>query len=45
MGSALDVHRLHFAFTVTYHYLFPQLTTRLLPAHCHPQDNGIAHRR
>src|SRR5581483_6355674 len=26
MGNALDVHRLHFAFTVTYHYLFPQLT-------------------
>ena len=29
MGSALDVHRLHFAFTVTYHYLFPQLTMGL----------------
>jgi cytochrome bd ubiquinol oxidase subunit I len=29
MDSALDVHRLHFAFTVTYHYLFPQLTMGL----------------
>jgi cytochrome d ubiquinol oxidase subunit I len=29
MGSALDVHRLHFAFTVTFHYLFPQLTMGL----------------
>ena len=29
MGTALDVHRLHFAFTVTFHYLFPQLTMGL----------------
>jgi len=29
MDSALIVHRLHFAFTVTYHYLFPQLTMGL----------------
>ncbi len=29
MDSALDVHRLHFAFTITYHYLFPQLTMGL----------------
>ena len=29
MGSAVDVHRLHFAFTVTFHYLFPQLTMGL----------------
>ena len=29
MNSALDLHRLHFAFTVTYHYLFPQLTMGL----------------
>lgn len=29
MESALAVHRLHFAFTVTYHYLFPQLTMGL----------------
>ena len=24
MGQALDVHRLHFAFTITFHYIFPQ---------------------
>jgi cytochrome d ubiquinol oxidase subunit I len=29
MPDALLVHRLHFAFTVTFHYLFPQLTMGL----------------
>jgi cytochrome d ubiquinol oxidase subunit I len=29
MFDALTVHRLHFAFTITYHYLFPQLTMGL----------------
>src|SRR6516164_7701590 len=29
MDSALVLHRLHFAFTVTFHYLFPQLTMGL----------------
>jgi cytochrome d ubiquinol oxidase subunit I len=29
MDSALSLDRLHFAFTVTYHYLFPQLTMGL----------------
>lgn len=29
MNPALDVHRMHFAFTVTFHYLFPQLTMGL----------------
>src|SRR4051794_18989650 len=29
MDSALIVHRLHFAFTITFHYLFPQLTMGL----------------
>ena len=29
MDQALAVHRLHFAFTVTFHYLFPQLTMGL----------------
>jgi cytochrome bd ubiquinol oxidase subunit I len=29
MDSALWLHRFHFAFTVTYHYLFPQLTMGL----------------
>jgi cytochrome d ubiquinol oxidase subunit I len=27
--NALLLHRIHFAFTVTYHYLFPQLTMGL----------------
>ncbi|MCA9589123.1 MAG: cytochrome ubiquinol oxidase subunit I [Myxococcales bacterium] len=27
--SALTAHRIHFAFTITYHYLFPQLTMGL----------------
>jgi cytochrome bd ubiquinol oxidase subunit I len=29
MQDALAVHRLHFAFTVTFHYIFPQLTMGL----------------
>jgi cytochrome d ubiquinol oxidase subunit I len=29
MESALALHRFHFAFTVTYHYIFPQLTMGL----------------
>src|ERR1700735_5461534 len=29
MYWALSVHRLHFAFTITFHYLFPQLTMGL----------------
>ena len=29
MGQSLDVHRLHFAFTITFHYIFPQLTMGL----------------
>ncbi len=31
MDSAFLLHRLHFAFTVTFHYLFPQLTMGLAP--------------
>lgn len=31
MDNALTIDRLHFAFTVTYHYLFPQLTMGLAP--------------
>src|SRR5262252_255697 len=31
MDNALTVDRLHFAFTVTFHYLFPQLTMGLAP--------------
>src|SRR6202023_1731528 len=29
MEHALGVHRLHFAFTITFHYIFPQLTMGL----------------
>jgi cytochrome bd ubiquinol oxidase subunit I len=29
MENALELHRLHFAFTVTFHYIFPQLTMGL----------------
>src|SRR5215216_3631348 len=29
MNEALALHRLHFAFTITFHYLFPQLTMGL----------------
>ncbi len=29
MEDALTLHRLHFAFTITFHYLFPQLTMGL----------------
>ena len=29
MGDALFLHRLHFGFTITFHYLFPQLTMGL----------------
>lgn len=31
MSDALFLHRIHFAFTITYHYLFPQLTMGLAP--------------
>lgn len=31
MNDALFLHRIHFAFTVTFHYLFPQLTMGLAP--------------
>src|SRR5579859_4134288 len=31
MDDALLMHRLHFGFTVTFHYLFPQLTMGLGP--------------
>src|SRR4030088_1369592 len=29
MGQAVDVHRLHFAFPIPFHYIFPQLTMGL----------------
>jgi cytochrome d ubiquinol oxidase subunit I len=31
MDSALFIHRLQFAFTITFHYIFPQLTMGLAP--------------
>jgi len=31
VDDALLIHRLHFAFTITFHYLFPQLTMGLAP--------------
>ena len=31
MNDALFLHRIHFAFTMTFHYLFPQLTIGLAP--------------
>jgi cytochrome d ubiquinol oxidase subunit I len=31
MQDALFIHRLHFGFTITYHYIFPQLTMGLAP--------------
>ena len=31
MDDALFIHRLHFAFTITYHYIFPQLTMGIAP--------------
>jgi cytochrome bd ubiquinol oxidase subunit I len=31
VNDALFIHRIHFAFTITYHYLFPQLTMGLAP--------------
>src|SRR5882762_8969567 len=31
MDTALLIHRLQFAFTITFHYLFPQLTMGLAP--------------
>ena len=31
MNDALFIHRIHFAFTITYHYIFPQLTMGVAP--------------
>jgi len=40
MDSALLVHRLHFAFTITFHYLFPQLTMGLAGCYRYSCDQG-----
>jgi cytochrome d ubiquinol oxidase subunit I len=44
MDSALLVHRIHFAFTITFHYLFPQLTMGLAPLIVVLKTLGIRHR-
>ena len=43
MDSALLVDRLHFAFTVTFHYLFPQLTMGLAPLIVVLKTIGLRH--
>jgi cytochrome d ubiquinol oxidase subunit I len=43
MDSALLVHRLHFAFTITFHYLFPQLTMGLAPLIVVLKTLGLRH--
>jgi cytochrome bd-type quinol oxidase subunit 1 len=44
MNDALFLHRIHFAFTITFHYLFPQLTMGLAPLIV-PGVNSILHGR
>ena len=44
MDSALLVHRIHFAFTVTFHYLFPQLTMGLAPLIVVLKTLGLRHK-
>jgi hypothetical protein len=39
MDSALLIHRLHFAFTITFHYLFPA-HHEPGASHDRPQDAG-----
>ncbi|HUA13791.1 MAG TPA: cytochrome ubiquinol oxidase subunit I [Verrucomicrobiae bacterium] len=43
MDSALLVDRIHFAFTVTFHYLFPQLTMGLAPLIVVLKTLGLRH--
>jgi cytochrome d ubiquinol oxidase subunit I len=43
MDSALLVHRIHFAFTITFHYLFPQLTMGLAPLIVVLKTLGLRH--
>ena len=45
MEPAVDVHRLHFAFTITFHYIFPQLTMGLALLIVYPENQSPAHRR
>jgi len=44
MDEALAVHRLHFAFTITFHYLFPQLTMGLALLLVILKSAALAHR-
>ena len=41
--DALTLHRLQFAFTITFHYLFPQLTMGLAPLIVVLETLGIRH--
>ena len=41
MESALLIHRLQFAFTVTYHYLFPQLDHGTGAVDRDSEDSGV----
>jgi cytochrome bd ubiquinol oxidase subunit I len=43
VNDALLVHRLQFAFTITFHYLFPQLTMGLAPLIVALKSIAIAH--
>ena len=45
MDSALLIHRLHFAFTVTYHYLFPAADHGTGAADRDPEDAGAQDQR
>ncbi len=52
MFDSLIVHRLHFAYTITYHYLFPQLTMGLAllivilkRSRCEPATSTTTRRR
>ena len=45
MEHALDLHRLHFAFTATFHYIFPQLDDGTRAAAGVPENESPADRR
>ena len=45
MDDALFIHRIHFAFTITYHYLFPAADDGARAADRRPEDARAAHRR
>lgn len=41
--DALTLHRIHFGFTITYHYLFPQVTMGLALLIVVFENDGAAH--